>query len=80
MATAYSPPLEVKQSTIDFLRIFARQYAFCADMLRVIDRTGGLTENQLRAVDAFYLKAPAPDSDVRLSCGCCGKALLAVLS
>lgn len=43
----YNPPLEVSPEIVAWLRDNARRLAFAGDMLRVIQRKGGLTQTQL---------------------------------
>ena len=43
----FSPLILVPQSVIDYLRANASRNAFFADMLRVIQRDGGVTQKQL---------------------------------
>lgn len=53
---SYSPPLEVPQELINWMRARASQSALLADMLRVIDRKGGLTQSQIDRVRAEHAK------------------------
>ena len=46
----YQPPVTVPEDVIKFLRSIASRNSFAADMLRVEQRTGGLTEAQLQRV------------------------------
>lgn len=45
----YSPHVEVPTSVLAWLHTQSKS-AFCGDMLRVIQREGGLTEAQLKMV------------------------------
>lgn len=49
----YIPVLEVSETIMFLLHDNAHKSAFAADMLRVIQRKGGLTENQLDMVRNF---------------------------
>ena len=56
MKVAFSPPLDVPQDMVAWMREHASQSAFLADMLRVISRTGGLTQRQLDMVRSEQAK------------------------
>jgi hypothetical protein len=49
--TTYSPPLEVPPATVEWLRSRS-DLAFAGDMLRVMQRAGGLTQRQLDMIEA----------------------------
>jgi len=49
----FSPPVSVPQNVIDFMRDNASKNVFFADMLRVIQRNGGVTQTQLDLILTF---------------------------
>ncbi len=49
---SYNPPLDVPKELVNWMREHASSSAFLADMLRMIDRKGGLTQGQLDMVRA----------------------------
>jgi hypothetical protein len=53
----YHSPVEVPAALITWMRSHASRNAFLADMLRVIDRTGGLTQRQLDMVCAAQCRS-----------------------